>query len=103
MKQFFALFASVVLLTACGPQGEEQSADSASTEMNENADKATTDNLNFYGDSISADGAIAVSELATIVEKDGGFEGKVTTVIHETCQKKGCWMKVDMADANDMR
>lgn len=103
MKQFFALFASVVLLAACTPQGEEQSNDSTSAETTENAEATSSENLNFYGDTISADGAIAVSELAAIVEKDGGFEGKVTTVIHETCQKKGCWMKVDMADANDMR
>lgn len=102
MKNSIALFASVILLTACGSQNGQET-----TEANE---KGATEEvvvleekMNYYGDSISGEGAIAASELVTIVEKEGGFEGKVSTVIHETCQKKGCWMKVDLNGEEDMR
>lgn len=102
MKKSIALFASVILLIACGPQNGQETAE---TKENAAAEEVAVveEKMNYYGDSISAEGSIAASELVTIVEKDGGFEGKVSTVIHETCQKKGCWMKVDLNGDEDMR
>lgn len=98
-----AFFAAATLLAACGPQGGAEGDDTTPADTTATDEAAAASAMNHYGDTISADGAIDVVELAAIMEKDGGFEGKVTTVIHETCQKKGCWMKVDLEGEDDMR
>ncbi len=99
MKPFIALFAVAAMFAACeNPQGSE------STEGTATDSTATVDDgLNFYGDSITTEGAIEVNQLAEIVKENGSFEGKVTTTIYETCKVKGCWMKVALDSAEDMR
>ncbi|WP_445710266.1 DUF4920 domain-containing protein [Flavobacterium sp.] len=54
-----------------------------------------------FGDSIAADGAISKEELfdkyKTMKEGDT-INVKFTSNIEDVCQKKGCWMKIDLAD-----
>ena len=59
----------------------------------------------FRGEKISEEGAITVSEL---VEKMKGKENEKLTVkvqakITGCCQKKGCWMLVDLENGKTMR
>jgi hypothetical protein len=37
------------------------------------------------------------------VTKDGGFEGKVEAKVNSCCQKRGCWMMVDLQNGEEMR
>ena len=56
-----------------------------------------------YGDKITADGAIPAS---TAVSKMKGLDSlavKVTGTITSVCQKKGCWMQVDIGGGKAMR
>lgn len=101
MKNYFALFAVAALFASCDTQGGSNTEEADVSDQTEQTEAAQ--NLNFYGDTITPDGAIEADQLAEIVNKDGRFEGKVTTVIHETCKMKGCWMKVDLGNDEDMR
>ncbi|MDX2003423.1 MAG: DUF4920 domain-containing protein [Chitinophagales bacterium] len=55
------------------------------------------------GKKIDAKGAISVSQLVEKVKKDGKFQGKVEAKILSCCQKKGCWMMVDLGNGEQMR
>lgn len=98
MKYLITFLSAALFFVACGPQ-----SDADTTKQDDSAAAQDEAVLNFYGDSISPDGAISTDQLMAAMEKDGGFEGKVNTVIQETCQKKGCWMKVDVEGADAMR
>lgn len=96
MKHIALFLFAAALLASCG----EQPAATA-TETPETAEAAVT--LNFYGDTIDTDGAIHASELFALVQEHGTFEGKVKSTIHQTCMKKGCWMKVDAGNGEEIR
>jgi len=98
MKKFVFLFALPILMVSCA----EQTSETADVEVVEELVESNVV-LHFYGDTISAEGAIAASELFTIVKEQGGFEGTVKSTIHETCQKKGCWMLVDAGNGEEIR
>lgn len=55
------------------------------------------------GDAITQEGALTTDEMLAKFEADGGFEGKVNTEILSCCQKKGCWMRVDLGNDKEMR
>jgi len=65
----------------------EQHGDHAPTE-----EKAT----GSFGAHIDEHGAIASADLLKSLEKKDSVNAKVTAPITEACQKKGCWMMVDM-------
>jgi len=93
------LMLPALLLFACGAQTEKNNQESSSN------DEATSDQavVNFYGDTISADGAITVDELVAQMEGVDTLKTKVEGTINQTCQMKGCWMTMAMADGSEMR
>ncbi|WP_250631064.1 DUF4920 domain-containing protein [Rhodoflexus caldus] len=60
------------------------------------------DNLSYYGDKITEEGAIAASEISQLMKdkQEGTFKVKGTIV--QTCLKKGCWMTVDIGNNEKM-
>lgn len=75
---------------ACNQAAEEQT-------------EAVVENLEIYGDTITADGAVAATELVSLMADTNQKELKLEGTIEEVCQKKGCWLKVDMGDGKTMR
>ena len=55
-----------------------------------------------YGDKITADKAINVKRLPGMVKEGDTVKVKVEGVVKSVCQKKGCWMKMDMGDDKTM-
>ena len=56
---------------------------------------AVEDGMSFYGDKITADGAISYDELLAKLETTDSLNNvKVTGKIDAVCQAKGCWMNV---------
>ncbi len=47
-----------------------------------------------YGIGTTAEGAIPVNELSTKMNGDS-YTGKITGKVAEVCQEKGCWMKIE--------
>lgn len=49
-----------------------------------------------FGEEISEAGALSGTELVSSLEKQDSVAGKFSVKIIEACQKKGCWMMVDL-------
>lgn len=89
----YLVFVSTFLLVACNNPAE--TSDSA----NDQADDSPT---GFFGEKITADGAIDASELLTMLQDGDSVFVKVRGTINECCQKKGCWMDVDLGNGQTM-
>jgi hypothetical protein len=83
------LFLVVAAFAACsGPAKEAQEASADYT---------------YYGDTITAEEAVPAPQLYAMMEGNEQLSVKLSGTIEECCQKKGCWMKVDMGDGKTMR
>lgn len=51
-----------------------------------------------FGAVITPDGAIPVGQVSKVLEKSGAAHVKVTGKVIDVCEKKGCWMQVEMPD-----
>jgi hypothetical protein len=74
------------MVASCNKKAEVKSVEEASTYVK-------------FGDSISADGAISKEELLTkykSLKPTDTLEVKVLSKIVDVCQKKGCWMNIEL-------
>lgn len=96
----FAFLMMAVGFVACngGAQQETPQPEDGITDST-----AVVSNMLYRGDSITADGAITPAQMLAEFEKNQGFEGKIETEVISCCQKKGCWMKVDLGNGEEMR
>jgi len=81
---------SIFLLAACGGQSQETTEEAVAT------------NAGWYGEEFEVTEVVSPAEVATLMN-DSTNEFIVEGTIQECCQKKGCWMKVDMGDGESMR
>jgi hypothetical protein len=84
------LLPALAVFFACNNNQPEQVAESL-------------ENYDIYGDTISIEGAIPVTELITQIADKDSLMIKLTGNIEEVCQKKGCWMTFNLADGSSMR
>jgi hypothetical protein len=59
--------------------------------------------VSYFGDTITADGAIQANQLLAQIAGKDSLQVKLEGTIEEVCQKKGCWMKVQLDSTNEMR
>lgn len=86
------------LVWACN--NTTNTADDKTTEL---ADASTQSvSYNYYGDSISPDNAVSASELAGMMAGKDSVPVKVEGIINASCAMKGCWMKMDLGDDQQM-
>lgn len=88
----------VVILAACSSEKKEEKKEEVKEETKEETSAVT-----YFGDTITEDGAMTPAEFQTAFEGKDSMKVKLKTTITAVCQKKGCWMDVDMADAEDMK
>jgi hypothetical protein len=93
MNYIFPLIISAAMLASCGSSEVTNSGDSA------NADSLAAAGYEYYGDTITADGAIPASELIAKVGSAQSMNLKVEGKIESCCQKKGCWTEVFINDS----
>ena len=58
-----------------------------------------------FGDEIKAEGALSAADMSEkyLALKEGDtINTKVTASINEVCSKKGCWMKLDLGNGEEM-
>lgn len=55
-----------------------------------------------FGEKITEDGSIPASELVSYMKGKDSAEVKVKATIKECCQKKGCWMDVELGNGEIM-
>lgn len=58
---------------------------------------------NKFGEEITEEGAISMTELVKKAESSEQIAAKVSGVVESVCQVKGCWMKVKLDDGQTMR
>lgn len=94
MKKFISSFALVILfLIAACTQMQESKA----------TGKVVIDPAySYYGDTISAEGAVAASTLATLLKGKDSLNVKVKGTVIAVCQRKGCWMKLDASEGKEL-
>lgn len=97
MKNILIVSSLAALFFASCQSGTEQAPDATPVDST-----ATVINT-YHGDTITPDGAITTAELVTKMQTDSTFTGKVETVINSCCKKKGCWMRVALADGKEMK
>ena len=70
----------------------------------EKTEEKTTQVGESFGEKIEATDAKSLTELVQLMDgKDSIANIKVVGTIAECCQKKGCWMKLDMGNGETMR
>lgn len=90
MKYFAPLFIAAAMMTSCGNNGNKPAGDSA---------HGDSLNVSYYGDTITADGAITAAELKSKLGSQPMMNCKVEGTIESVCQKKGCWTEVVLNDS----
>ena len=53
----------------------------------------------FYGEKVSPDGAVAISDAALKLGESGAVQTKMTAKVLDVCAKKGCWVKLAVNDS----
>jgi hypothetical protein len=91
VKQFLLMTGVLLLFTAC---------------KNENVQTEVEDPVNYasFGDSISADGYMTKEELFEKyrnLQEGDTIEVKFLSSIKDVCQKKGCWMNVELSESDN--
>ena len=56
-----------------------------------------------YGAKTTAAGAIPASSLAAKMKGVDSLAVKVTGIVNSVCQRKGCWLQVDIGEGQTMR
>ena len=95
-KAILSLFAFAAL-TACN-QTKPTTEDTETPATTTAAEAA-----NVYGSSFAEEDVVSTAELQTLVQDKDSVEAVVTAEIVESCQSKGCWMDVKLADNSTMK
>lgn len=104
MKTITNLLLAILLLSACNSTGNSEENESTEPVAEESEQVETTEQEWMYrGDTIDSEGAIDIETFKTQIEGKAEMTTKLATTINSCCKKKGCWMKVDLGDGEEMR
>jgi hypothetical protein len=89
-----SLIVSTMLLMSCGNDNQ-----------NENSDKNNADSTSvaIFGDTITETDAVALTELESKFKGQDSLAIKLVGKITDVCQKKGCWMMMDLGNDKTIR
>lgn len=96
MRKIAILFLGVALLSACNNTTNQ------AEDKTEGQTESTTADYQYYGDTISPEGAVAVAQLMDAMKGSDSVAIKVEGPINSSCNVKGCWMKMDLGDDREM-
>jgi len=85
-----------IFLFSCTSETKQESSEQ------KDSDSKSNFSINTYGAETDTNGAISPSELIKLMESEDSAYVKLSTVILETCSKKGCWMNVAMTNGDEM-
>ncbi|REJ82872.1 MAG: DUF4920 domain-containing protein [Bacteroidetes bacterium] len=60
------------------------------------------DKMSYFGEKISQDGAMPVQDLADKLSGADTIHAKISGTVSSVCQKKGCWIKMDLKNGESM-
>ena len=94
MKKYL-IIAAAAFMVACG-----------NSETKEEVKEIVEDievKITKHGDDISEDGAVTPAEFLAKFNGKDSLELKLSANVVDVCQKKGCWMNIDLGDDQSMR
>jgi hypothetical protein len=91
MRKYSILVLLSLALYSCTQKGEETT------------NNQPTDSLSYFGDTITIENAQDAKQLTSLMGDKGKMDIKLTGTISKVCQKKGCWMDVDMGNDQKLR
>lgn len=95
MKKLFILPLAILFAASC--------SENKTAETSENTTPAKDTTLAFFGDTIDETGATEAANVFTSLKGKDSVAVKLTGKIVDVCQKKGCWMEVDLGNNQTMR
>ena len=94
IKYTFPILISAALMASCGNSESTDNKDSANGDTT-----ALNPAYEYYGDTITPEGAIPAAQLIATVGNNPSMNLKVEGKIESCCQKKGCWTEVFINDS----
>lgn len=94
-KITLSLAVATFALFSCGGPKEETKIETVVVT------KDTT--LMYFGDTINTEGAVAVDQLISKLAGKDSINIKLTGTIEDVCQKKGCWMNLNIGNGQSMK
>jgi hypothetical protein len=104
MKKIALFVSALAMLSACKSNTNEgDTATETATDTLALIEDPQASENQYYGDSITEDNAINASALLALMAGKDSVNLKLSGVANSSCQKKGCWMKMDMGDGQEIR
>jgi len=100
MKKLLALLTIPLMVWSCSEPQEKETTVTEEVVIEETIE--TQEVLNFYGEKITTENAIASTELMAMLDGKDSVNIKVEGTINACCAKKGCWMDVDLGNGESM-
>lgn len=94
------LLALLVTIAAVSCNQSKSTADNTEVAM---SSIASQENKNSFGAAFSESNAVSVNELQTLLDSNDSFQTTLVSEITSSCQAKGCWMDVKLADNSTMK
>lgn len=94
--KYLSLIAMLVFVLACNNNQESENK-----EENTEVETKIEDNWAVFGDTIDIENINDMDEVLAMVSESGEVNVKLSGTIEECCQKKGCWMKVNIEGAEE--
>lgn len=102
MKKYIWIAALALGMTACSSEKKNEQKETQETPDSMAAAESATEE-GYYGARITEEGAKPLNELTALMGEQKELQTKLSGTITECCQKKGCWMKMDMGNGQTMR
>lgn len=96
MRKVAFLFLSIAVLSACNNTTNQAEV------KTENQEETVSVDYQYYGDTITAENPISTDALLAEMKKNDTVMAKVEGTINSSCTVKGCWMKMDMGNGQEM-
>ena len=101
-KAIFYLAAALFMVACAQPETAQKTEGEAEKQEETPTLEATASDVSYYGAKITADGAVPASEIAAKALGGDSVDLKISGVVNEVCQKKGCWMTIKVSEEQDM-
>ncbi len=107
MKKICTLLFIAVLFANCNEKKTKQDENQV-VAIEDTANKTTekegveTISTGQFGAEFDEEGTIPADQLLTVIGDQDSIEAKISGNIVKCCQKKGCWMKVDVGSEEPM-
>lgn len=96
MKKLILCLSVIGLISACNNTTKEAVVEE------EIATIENTLEYKSFGDSITMDNAVDASKILAMLDGQDSLNIKVKGTINSSCKMKGCWMKMDITDDQEM-